>query len=84
MITCRIRVLARRRVGELGRQHNIFAMPLCEFTERSFTRAVGVEIGGIEEISADVAKRVVNLPALFLRATPAPVFPEGHCSKAHL
>src|SRR6516164_10198030 len=53
-------------------------MTLHEFAKKSFTAAIGVEIGGVDEVAARVAESLIDFAGFVLRRAPAPVFAEGH------
>jgi hypothetical protein len=49
---------------------------LHEFAEKGLAAAIGVEIGGIDEVAARFAEGVINFAGFVLRRAPAPVFAE--------
>jgi len=51
---------------------------LHEFAEKGFAAAIGVEIGGVDEVAARFAEGVINFAGFVFRRAPAPVFAEGH------
>src|SRR5262249_21549304 len=65
-------------------QHDALAMALHEFPEERFAVAVGVEVGGIDEVPPGLAERVVHLPRLVLGGPPAPFLAEGHRAERRL
>ena len=53
-------------VGVLGRQHDPVPMARHELAEQRFAGAVGVDVGGVDEVAARLQKGVVDLAALVL------------------
>src|SRR6516165_52763 len=53
-------------------------MTLHEFAKKSFTAAIGVDIGGVDEVAARVTESIIDFAGFVLRRAPAPVFAEGH------
>ena len=53
-----------------------------ELADELFTRAVGVNVGRVDEVAARLAVGVVDFARLVLGRAPAPVFAEGHRAEA--
>src|SRR6516225_5647220 len=53
-------------------------MTLHEFAKKSFTAAIGVDIGGVDEVAARVTESIIDFAGFVLRRAPAPVFAKGH------
>jgi len=51
---------------------------LHEFAKKNFAAAVGVKIGGVDEVAARFAEGVIDFAGFVFRRAPAPVFAEGH------
>jgi hypothetical protein len=56
--------------------------PGHELAEQRFAGAVGVDVGGVNEVAARFQKGVVDFAALLFRRAPAPILAEGHRSQA--
>ena len=57
-------------------------MAVHELAEETFTCAVGVDVGGVDEVAAGFEEGVVDLAALLFCRTPAPILTEGHRPQA--
>jgi len=55
-----------------------------ELTEEPLTRAIGVEIGRIDEIAAGIDKDIEDPFTLLFRGTKRPVFTEDHGAETEL
>jgi hypothetical protein len=59
-------------------------MVLYKLAEKRFARSVRVKVGGVDEITARLAEKIVQLPRFVLPRTPAPFLAEGHRAKRRL
>ncbi len=82
MIAGGIGVGAGRSIAVLRGENEALAMTLHEFPEKPLTRAVRVQIGRIDEVSARLSKRIVDGSGRFRPGAPAPVIAERHRSEA--
>src|SRR5262245_46422968 len=69
--------------GVLGGDDEAIAIGGDELADIALAGAVGVIIGGVDEVAAGLDKRLKYLAALILRRAPTPVLAEGHRAEAH-
>src|SRR5437764_7798841 len=82
MVSGRIGVAAANREAEFRGQNELVATPLEELAQHRFTGAVGVEIGGVDEVPAPARVGFEDAPALFQVAAKPPLLPKCHGPQA--
>src|SRR5262245_30191849 len=55
-----------------------------ELAEECLAGAIGVDVGGVDEVAVGVPVEVVDLPRFVLAGTPSPVLAERHCAERGL
>ena len=82
MIAGGVRIVPRGGVGVLRRQDDALALAVHELAEETFACAVGVNVGGVDEVAAGFEEGVVDLAALLRGGTPPPILAESHRAEA--
>ena len=78
MIAARVRVARPRVEGILGGDDEMFPVAADEFADKFFAGAVGVTVGGVNEIAARRGEGVEHGPGFVPVGAPTPVLAEGH------
>src|SRR5262245_34111275 len=83
MVTAGVGVAHALAESVLGGDDEAIALGGDELADIALAGAVGVVVGGVDEVAAGLDERLKYLAALVLRRAPTPILAEGHRAEAH-